>query len=336
VCNGGMGGKTERITNNQEGESKTRGIVELIDQIEADEEKKEATKKLVTDLLNQIEDKYGEGGEGSKPFHDLDHSIEFVVDSLVAFDLYQEKYPNLISPKDKLFVIITGAGHDIIQENNGMQDPGKNEQESVELVLRQISKDDKLKNIFSDEEKSWVIKMILATQFDFANHRQLLTHDNIQIKEDMLERIMALADLMALGDFDRQYWRGNRLFWEVNTNKYQNEDINGKLNLAISWFDGQIKFLHKQTEYLKKFDDISIQFYPDISANIQLYTEILEQVDILQQKFFSMEIKQEEVEENLERLLSKDKEIIDSLKNELGLRKDRFKNKKTPADLLIS
>ena len=37
-----MGGKTERITNNQEGESKTRGIVELIDQIEADEEKKEA------------------------------------------------------------------------------------------------------------------------------------------------------------------------------------------------------------------------------------------------------------------------------------------------------
>ncbi|KKP89021.1 MAG: hypothetical protein UR93_C0004G0014 [Berkelbacteria bacterium GW2011_GWA2_35_9] len=309
----------EKITNNLEEESKMGSVLELIDRIEADGEKKEATKKLVLDLLTEIEDKYGVDGEGEKPFHDLAHSLEFIQDSITAFDLYQEKYPNLIDPQDKLLVMIAGAGHDVIQENNGMQDPGKNEQESAEFVLRQINMDDKLKTIYSDQEKSWLIKMILATRFDFANHQQSLTSDNIQIKEDVLERVMALADLMALGDFDRQHWRGNRLFWEIFGGKYQTEDINGKLKLATNWFDGQIKILHNQTKYLEKFDNIGAQLYPDISVNIQLYTEILEQVDILQQKFLNMEIKQEDVEESLKRLLSKDKEIINSLKNELGL-----------------
>lgn len=257
--------------------NRAHAIVDAIDVDEKDAEFKIEVHRLVEAALNDIEQKYGVNGEGAKPFHDVSHTVELMGDSVKALALLKDVYgAPTIGGKEMLLVAIAAAYHDIIQE-----DPRTNEEKSALEATKRM----KQSSIFSDDDREAVSQIIKATVFDPAEHRQEINPTwATQIEAlDVLEWSISLADLMALGDNERQHWRGNRLFWELPTGKaYTNApDLAQKVVCVQSWFNGQVKFLTNQKSYLKQYypEIISARLFPDLDKNIELYTNLLRYLD---------------------------------------------------------
>jgi len=265
---------------------------ELIDGIEVGEDDlafKEATKTLVMTALREIEQKYGKDGQGAKPFHDSSHTKEFIIDALKGFDAIAASRPDLnLTAHHKLMLVRAGAWHDVDQD----QDPEKNEKESAHLLNKNQEQG------VSETDKALMRRLIEATTFNFSNHQQKLSKfGDATTAGEALEQCMALADLAALGDYDRQHWRANRLAHEIK-----------KADDPKAWFGIQIGFLKKQKQYLENsFGSFPVEvLYGELDRNIELYEGLNENYE----KLLAQDLTNEEI-------MAKDKPTTDRVKQTL-------------------
>lgn len=299
----------------------TEEVFSIIDKIGTPNiELKSITKDLVEKALGTIITKYGSRGEGSKPFHDGDHTKEAISDAMKVFDLYKEQYPGMLSEDDRLVAIIAATYHDMEQDFG----KGHNEKISASMFEKDYYELLKEKNLthppLSEGGIALVKAGIHATEFDQRPdvHRQELSSEKITNKQDILERVMALADTAALGRWESQHWRGNRFFWELFSNKYNQADASRKYELAKNWFSGQIGFLERQKNYLEKsFGDVGMQAYPDITRTGVLYEFLVQKLDDLYKQMEDGTISEPDFVDKMNLMLSKKPEDSEQVKFEL-------------------
>lgn len=298
-------------------------VADYVDALEGAEvtpELKEAVKTLVTEALRVVEEKYGTNGEGAKPFHDRNHTLEVISDAIRTFDIIASAMPHLqLTGKDKLLTIIAASYHDIEQDQ-----PGKNEIQSGIICEQDMTKHH---DLFSNEDLGIAKAMISATTYDFMNHRQLLTNPDTPLsacsdKQSVLERVIAAADFGGLGFFSRQWWRGNRLAKEIlppDKTFDPAETLFTNIQRLETWFEGQKKFLHDHIVYTQKIygADLARAIHPHLEDNFKLYDKVEKHLAQIKESLATSPGSFSNAD--LERFMSTDPVVIGQIKGELGL-----------------
>jgi len=298
-------------------------VADYIDALEGAEitpELKEAVKTQMTEAIASIEEKYGTNGEGAKPFHDRDHTLEVISDAIRTFDIVAQAMPHLqLTGKDKLLTIIAAGYHDIEQDQ-----PGQNEVQSGELCEQAMNKHP---DLFSTEDVTKTKSMIGATTYNFKNHQQALTNPDTPLaeltdKKAVLERVVAGADFGGLGFFDRQWWRGNRLAKEIlppDKSFDPTESLFINIQRLETWFEGQKKFLHDHIVYTKKIygTDLAHAIHPHLEDNYKLYDAVERHIAHIKDSVATQPGSFSNAD--LERFMSTDPIVIGQIKEELGL-----------------
>lgn len=300
-----------------------KDVADYIDTLEGAEvtpELKEAVKTLVNEALATVEEKYGTNGEGAKPFHDRDHTLEVISDVIRTFDIIAGAMPHVqLTGKDKLLTIIAAGYHDVEQDQ-----PGQNEIHSGTVcVLDMRNKND----IFTDQDIQLTKAMIGTTTYDFINHQQALTNPDIPLgdltdKNAVLERVIAAADFGGLGFFSRQWWRGNRLAKEIlppGKTFDPCESLPENIQRLDAWFEGQKKFLHDHIVYTQKIygGRLARAIHPHLEDNLKLYNRV--EKHLIQIKESAATNPGSYSNTDLERFMSTDPIVIGQIKDELGL-----------------
>ncbi len=215
-------------------------------------EKENSIYELINFATSEIERKYGTGkgdGETPKDYHNLIHTQDTISAGGQIANLAVEI--KKIEADDIDLVRISAAGHDIEQNLKN----GENEDKSGRII------EDKMRasGLFSDEDVSKVKIMISATKVYFEN-------DNLKqsATEDYLTKIMADADLSALGNKTEIYWdRALRLFNELR--KKGNPDVDAPTKEEL------IALCHRQIILLSNhqyYTDEAKELFPHQPENL--------------------------------------------------------------------
>src|SRR3990167_922149 len=299
----------------------TEKVLEIINSIESVEVKlKNAVKELVADTIAKVTQRYGKDGQGAKPFHDGDHTVDVILDGIEIFDKYAKEYPALTS-KYKLLAIMAFAGHDSVQSHNPYSEIGANEAASIRELREDISsKRLREQGLISDGDLISLDKMLTATTYDIENHRQLLSNSQIASTDDVLERVIALADMRDIGVWRKQHWRGNRFFWELHGEEYEEaksrNDTLKQIGLVKKWFMEQQNFITKHIIYLEQFGPIGKEIYPDFIVNSELYNKLIERAELLESQFRENP-DSTSIDQALRQLLTKDEQVANNIKESL-------------------
>lgn len=211
-------------------------------------ERKEKIEQLIEFALSEVKRKYGTGegdGENPKYYHNYVHGADAVNAAKKIARLAFEN--GKISEEDVDLGAIAAAFHDIEQELGS----GLNEEASAKIAEEKMRE----ASIFSQEIIEKVKEMILATKVYFEDGvmRQ-------SASEDFFTKIMADADLSALGDAPEIYWdRAVRLLKEI-----KNSDHLTKEDLA-DFAKSQGKFLSDRAYYTEE----AAQAFPHLKDNIE-------------------------------------------------------------------
>jgi len=276
--------------------------------------------QIISEGLNTVADRYGVDGEGASQegklaFHDLSHSLEFIDD---AMELHRSSTEAGIIPSQGdlnfarvKFLIALGASYHDIEQNLG---PGENEDASW-LELEKTIRDKSL--AITDQEKRLLNSGIEATKVKNYQTLEQEISRPADTLEGWFERLFADSDLSAFLKFERQHWRGNRLFWELRNKqlKREGQPIDKPLEIAEvdKWFDAQINVLQNHAGFWQLKDQLK-EHQPynrkEDLKNIELYQKL---INLLERQGAGIS------QDRLHQLLSIKKEDCDQIKYELGL-----------------
>lgn len=190
------------------------------------QERRKAALEVIKGALALVEKKYGTGigdGENPKFYHNLEHTKNAVEAARMIAELAYEN-GNIIA-SEVILTEMAAAGHDLEQDLGS----GDNEEESA----RETALSMEATHEFSIPDVEKVKKMIAATIFflDGALVKQSVT-------EDYLTKIMADADLCALGQPTEYYWKTAQDFLH---------EIKGT---ATPTLEDQLAWAHRQVSLL--------------------------------------------------------------------------------------
>ncbi|MFA5997661.1 MAG: HD domain-containing protein [Candidatus Paceibacterota bacterium] len=221
-------------------------------------EKGNAAFRVINFALAEVEQKYGTGmgdGENPKFYHNLEHTKN-VLESARKMAELALKNGNIKIGEDILLAIVA-AGHDIEQDLGS----GANERESSRVIQEEM----KRTRVFSEEEISKVDATLLATIFflDGALVKQSVT-------DDYMTKIMADADLCALGQPTEYYWKtAQDLLHEIKGTETPS------LEDQLAWAHRQVSLLSGHQYYTEEAKEL----FPHIEENLVFAKEQVKRLE---------------------------------------------------------
>lgn len=210
-------------------------------------EKRKATLEVIDFALARVEQKYGTGiGDGEKPkfYHNLEHTKNVLESARKLAELAIKN--GKIKGDDEPLLEMAAAGHDLEQDLGS----GKNERESSREIQEEMVK----LGIFSREEIQRVDAILLATIF-------FLEGDLVKqsVTGDYATKIMADADLCALGQPTEYYWKTAQDF--LHEIKGTTEPT---LEDQLSWAERQVSLLSGH----QYFTEEAKELFPHVQENL--------------------------------------------------------------------